>query len=68
VTARRAIRELVALVGRDDAAPIVREALASDAPSVYLAEYLGELWRAIAEADTMNTRRNTRPRVPQARK
>ena len=68
MSGRRMLGELVGLIGRDDAAPIVREALATDAPSVYLAEYLGELWRELAVDGTMNTHRKTRPRVAQARK
>lgn len=43
---KRMLGDLVALVGRDAAAPLVREALEAERPSDALAELLADAWRA----------------------
>lgn len=51
MNARAMLRELVALVGRDAATLITRDALRSDSPTLALRAALDDAWRSTIESE-----------------
>ncbi len=52
MNARQIVRELVDLIGRDAAAPIIRDALRSDAPVRAAREALDDAWSELIETES----------------
>lgn len=52
MSARQIVRELVELIGRDAASPIIRDALRSDSPMRAAREALDDAWSALVESES----------------